>query len=130
MTKIPCHVSQEKGADVGSLLLIKKTTTLSHSSSLVRTLGFHPSNAGSNPVWDTNFKKGDTMTVQEKIEDSLNRHYNTILTKLDEDQYKSLVTDLIVRTSFYKNFETLSEVEIIVAIEEFLSSLIERSYRD
>ncbi len=70
------------------------------------------------------------MTVQEKIEDSLNRHYNTILTKLDEDQYKSLVTDLIVRTSFYKNFETLSEVEIIVAIEEFLSSLIERSYRD
>ncbi len=70
------------------------------------------------------------MTVQEKIEDSLNRHYNTILTKLDEDQYKSLITDLIVRTSFYKNFETLSEVEIIVAIEEFLSSLIERSYRD
>ena len=70
------------------------------------------------------------MTVQEKIEDSLNRHYNTILTKLDEDQYKSLVTDLIVRTSFYKNFENLSEVEIIVAIEEFLSSLIERSYRD
>ncbi len=70
------------------------------------------------------------MTIQEKIEDSLNRHYNTILTKLDEDQYKSLVTDLIVRTSFYKNFETLSEVEIIVAIEEFLSSLIERSYRD
>ncbi len=70
------------------------------------------------------------MTVQEKIEDSLNRHYNTILTKLDEDQYKSLVTDLIVRTSFYKNFETLSEVEIIVAIEDFLSSLIERSYRD
>ena len=70
------------------------------------------------------------MTVQEKIEDSLNRSYNTILTKLDEDQYKSLVTDLIVRTSFYKNFETLSEVEIIVAIEEFLSSLIERSYRD
>ena len=74
--------------------------------------------------------KGDTMTVQEKIEDSLNRHYNTILTKLDEDQYKSLITDLIVRTSFYKNFETLSEVEIIVAIEDFLSSLIERSYRD
>ena len=73
---------------------------------------------------------GDTMTIQEKIEDSLNRHYNTILTKLDEDQYKSLVTDLIVRTSFYKNFETLSEVEIIVAIEDFLSSLIERSYRD
>ena len=70
------------------------------------------------------------MTVQEKIEDSLNRHYNTILTKLDEEQYKSLVTDLIVRTSFYKNFETLSEVEIIVAIEDFLSSLIERSYRD
>tara|TARA_R100000406_G_C3062760_1_gene111883 strand:- start:539 stop:751 length:213 start_codon:yes stop_codon:yes gene_type:complete len=70
------------------------------------------------------------MTVQEKIEDSLNRSYNTILTKLDEDQYKSLVTDLIVRTSFYKNFETLSEVEIIVAIEDFLSSLIERSYRD
>ena len=70
------------------------------------------------------------MTIQEKIEDSLNRHYNTILTKLDENQYKSLVTDLIVRTSFYKNFETLSEVEIIVAIEEFLSSLIERSYRD
>ena len=70
------------------------------------------------------------MTIQEKIEDSLNRHYNTILTKLDEDQYKSLVTDLIVRTSFYKNFETLSEVEIIVAVEEFLSSLIERSYRD
>lgn len=70
------------------------------------------------------------MTIQEKIEDSLNRHYNTILTKLDEDQYKSLITDLIVRTSFYKNFETLSEVEIIVAIEEFLSSLIERSYRD
>jgi len=70
------------------------------------------------------------MTIQDKIEDSLNRHYNTILTKLDEDQYKSLVTDLIVRTSFYKNFETLSEVEIIVAIEEFLSSLIERSYRD
>ena len=70
------------------------------------------------------------MTIQEKIEDSLNRSYNTILTKLDEDQYKSLVTDLIVRTSFYKNFETLSEVEIIVAIEEFLSSLIERSYRD
>jgi|TARA_Y100000033_G_C2723941_1_gene99839 hypothetical protein len=70
------------------------------------------------------------MTVQEKIEDSLNRHYNTILTKLDEDQYKSLITDLIVRTSFYKNFETLSEVEIIVAIEDFLSSLIERSYRD
>ena len=70
------------------------------------------------------------MTVQEKIEDSLNRDYNTILTKLDEDQYKSLVTDLIVRTSFYKNFETLSEVEIIVAIEDFLSSLIERSYRD
>ena len=70
------------------------------------------------------------MTVQEKIEDSLNRHYNTILTKLDEDQYKSLVTDLIVRTSFYKNFETLSEVEIIVAIEDFISSLIERSYRD
>jgi hypothetical protein len=70
------------------------------------------------------------MTIQEKIEDSLNRHYNTILTKLDEDQYKSLVTDLIVRTSFYKNFETLSEVEIIVAIEDFLSSLIERSYRD
>ena len=74
--------------------------------------------------------KGDTMTIQEKIEDSLNRHYNTILTKLDEDQYKSLITDLIVRTSFYKNFETLSEVEIIVAIEDFLSSLIERSYRD
>ena len=74
--------------------------------------------------------KGDTMTIQEKIEDSLNRSYNTILTKLDEDQYKSLVTDLIVRTSFYKNFETLSEVEIIVAIEDFLSSLIERSYRD
>jgi hypothetical protein len=70
------------------------------------------------------------MTIQEKIEDSLNRHYNTILTKLDEDQYKSLITDLIVRTSFYKNFETLSEVEIIVAIEDFLSSLIERSYRD
>ena len=70
------------------------------------------------------------MTVQEKIEDSLNRHYNTILTKLDEDQYKSLITDLIVRTSFYKNFETLSDVEIIVAIEDFLSSLIERSYRD
>ena len=70
------------------------------------------------------------MTVQEKIEDSLNRSYNTILTKLDEDQYKSLVTDLIVRTSFYKNFETLSEVEIIIAIEDFLSSLIERSYRD
>ena len=70
------------------------------------------------------------MTIQEKIEDSLNRSYNTILTKLDEDQYKSLVTDLIVRTSFYKNFETLSEVEIIVAIEDFLSSLIERSYRD
>ena len=70
------------------------------------------------------------MTVQEKIEDSLNRHYNTILTKLDEDQYKSLITDLIVRTSFYKNFETLSEVEIIVAIEDFLSSVIERSYRD
>ena len=70
------------------------------------------------------------MTIQEKIEDSLNRHYNAILTKLDEDQYKSLITDLIVRTSFYKNFETLSEVEIIVAIEEFLSSLIERSYRD
>ena len=70
------------------------------------------------------------MTVQEKIEDSLNRHYNTILTKLDDDQYKSLITDLIVRTSFYKNFETLSEVEIIVAIEDFLSSLIERSYRD
>ena len=70
------------------------------------------------------------MTIQEKIEDSLNRHYNTILTKLDEDQYKSLVTDLIVRTSFYKNFETLSEVEIIVAIEDFLSSLIERSYWD
>jgi len=70
------------------------------------------------------------MTVQERIEDSLNRHYNTILTKLDEDQYKSLITDLIVRTSFYKNFETLSEVEIIVAIEDFLSSLIERSYRD
>jgi len=70
------------------------------------------------------------MTVQEKIEDSLNRHYNTILTKLDEDQYKSLITDLMVRTSFYKNFETLSEVEIIVAIEDFLSSLIERSYRD
>ena len=70
------------------------------------------------------------MTIQEKIEDSLNRSYNTILTKLDEDQYKSLITDLIVRTSFYKNFETLSEVEIIVAIEEFLSSLIERSYRD
>ena len=70
------------------------------------------------------------MTIQDKIEDSLNRHYNTILTKLDEDQYKSLVTDLIVRTSFYKNFETLSEVEIIVAIEDFLSSLIERSYRD
>ena len=70
------------------------------------------------------------MTVQEKIEDSLNRSYNTILTKLDEDQYKSLITDLIVRTSFYKNFETLSEVEIIVAIEDFLSSLIERSYRD
>ena len=74
--------------------------------------------------------KGDTMTIQEKIEDSLNRSYNTILTKLDEDQYKSLITDLIVRTSFYKNFETLSEVEIIVAIEDFLSSLIERSYRD
>jgi len=70
------------------------------------------------------------MTVQEKIEDSLNRSYNTILTKLEEDQYKSLVTDLIVRTSFYKNFETLSEVEIIVAIEDFLSSLIERSYRN
>ena len=70
------------------------------------------------------------MAIQEKIEDSLNRHYNTILTKLDEDQYKSLITDLIVRTSFYKNFETLSEVEIIVAIEDFLSSLIERSYRD
>ena len=70
------------------------------------------------------------MTIQEKIEDSLNRSYNTILTKLDEDQYKSLVTDLIVRTSFYKNFETLSEVEIIVAIEDFLSSLIERSYRN
>ena len=70
------------------------------------------------------------MTIQEKIEDSLNRSYNTILTKLDEDQYKSLITDLIVRTSFYKNFETLSEVEIIVAIEDFLSSLIERSYRN
>ena len=70
------------------------------------------------------------MTIQEKIEDCLNRHYNTILTKLDEDQYKSLITDLMVRTSFYKNFETLSEVEIIVAIEDFLSSLIERSYRD
>ena len=70
------------------------------------------------------------MTIQEKIEDSLNRHYNTILTKLDEDQYKSLVTDLIVRTSFDKDFHNLSEVEIIVAIEEFLSSLIERSYRD
>ena len=70
------------------------------------------------------------MTIQEKIEDSLNRNYNTILTKLDEDQYKSLVTDLIVRTSFDKDFHNLSEVEIIVAIEEFLSSLIERSYRD